>query len=243
MGLYLQGLTVGLAYIAPIGMQNLFVINTALTKPRRRALITALFVIMFDVMLSLSCFFGVGALMQRYAMLKLAVLAAGGVVVIRIGLGLLLPARRTGSDKRNGAANPQAGGDTAAVQDSGLGGEVPVCGGNAVMPAGSGLMGARGWLRTIFTACAVTWFNPQAIIDGTLMLGAFSASLSVGQTAPFITGVETASVMWFLCLTLVISAFSHRFTPRMLTVLNKVCGVVICLYGAKLLADFALAVL
>ncbi len=30
MGLYFQGLTMGLAYVAPIGMQNLFVINSAL---------------------------------------------------------------------------------------------------------------------------------------------------------------------------------------------------------------------
>ena len=28
---YIQGLTLGLAYVAPIGMQNLFVINSALT--------------------------------------------------------------------------------------------------------------------------------------------------------------------------------------------------------------------
>ena len=30
---FLQGLTIGLAYVAPIGMQNLFVINAALTQP------------------------------------------------------------------------------------------------------------------------------------------------------------------------------------------------------------------
>ena len=36
MPTYLQGLTIGLAYVAPIGMQNLFVINSALTQPRRR---------------------------------------------------------------------------------------------------------------------------------------------------------------------------------------------------------------
>ena len=34
MDFYLQGLALGLAYVAPIGMQNLFVINSAL---RRRA--------------------------------------------------------------------------------------------------------------------------------------------------------------------------------------------------------------
>ena len=64
MGFFFQGLTLGLAYVAPIGMQNLFVIDSALTKPRRRALLTALIVLFFDVSLSLSCFFGIGKLMQ-----------------------------------------------------------------------------------------------------------------------------------------------------------------------------------
>ena len=61
MPTYLQGLTIGLAYVAPIGMQNLFVINSALTQPRRRALLTALIVIAFDISLALACFFGIGA--------------------------------------------------------------------------------------------------------------------------------------------------------------------------------------
>ena len=90
---FFQGLTLGLAYVAPIGMQNLFVIDSALTKPRRRALLTALIVLFFDVSLSLSCFFGIGRLMQDYAWLKLAILAIGGLVVIRIGAGLLFPGK------------------------------------------------------------------------------------------------------------------------------------------------------
>lgn len=42
MNIYLQGLTMGLAYVAPIGLQNLFVINSALTQKRSRVYITAL---------------------------------------------------------------------------------------------------------------------------------------------------------------------------------------------------------
>lgn len=45
MEIYLQGLTMGLAYVAPIGLQNLFVINTALTQPKKRVYATALIVI------------------------------------------------------------------------------------------------------------------------------------------------------------------------------------------------------
>lgn len=65
MDFYLQGLTLGLAYVAPIGMQNLFVINSALTQTRLRALVTALIVIFFDVTLALACFFGIGLIMQN----------------------------------------------------------------------------------------------------------------------------------------------------------------------------------
>lgn len=54
MKYFLQGLTMGLAYVAPIGLQNLFVINSALTHTRKRALLTALIVILFDVTLALA---------------------------------------------------------------------------------------------------------------------------------------------------------------------------------------------
>ena len=51
---FLQGLTMGLAYVAPIGLQNLFVINTALTQRKSRVYLTALIVIFFDVTLALA---------------------------------------------------------------------------------------------------------------------------------------------------------------------------------------------
>ena len=72
MDFYIQGLTLGLAYVAPIGMQNLFVINSALTQTRLRALVTALIVIFFDVTLALACFFGIGLVMQNTRRCSLA---------------------------------------------------------------------------------------------------------------------------------------------------------------------------
>lgn len=86
---FLQGLTMGLAYVAPIGLQNLFVINSALTYTRQRALLTALIVIFFDVALSLACFFGIGTIMQSYDWLKPVILLFGSLIVIYIGVALL----------------------------------------------------------------------------------------------------------------------------------------------------------
>ncbi len=92
--------------------------------------------------------------------------------------------------------------------------------------------------KTISSACVVTWFNPQALIDGTMMLGAFYVTLPAAQSTSFISGVALASCLWFTGLTLLISLFSDNFTSKTLVVINKVCGVIIVFYGCKLLYSF-----
>ena len=198
MNIYLQGLTMGLAYVAPIGLQNLFVINTALTQKRSRVYLTALIVIFFDITLGLACFLGVGALMQALPWLQKVILGIGSLIVIWIGIGLL-----------RSKASMEGGRDV----------NIPI------------------W-KVISTACVVTWFNPQAIIDGTMMLGAFRASLPAGSDVFFICGFASASVLWFLGISTVISLFSARFTNKVLNIINKVCGAVIIFYGGKLAWSF-----
>lgn len=198
MNIYFQGLTMGLAYVAPIGLQNLFVINTALTQKRSRVYLTALIVIFFDISLGLACFLGVGALMQALPWLQKVILGIGSLIVIWIGIGLL-----------RSKASMEGGRDV----------NVPI------------------W-KVISTACVVTWFNPQAIIDGTMMLGAFRASLPAGSDVFFICGFASASVLWFLGISTVISLFSARFNNKILNIINKVCGVVIIFYGCKLAWSF-----
>lgn len=198
MNYFLQGLTMGLAYVAPIGMQNMFVINSALTNKRKRALLTALIVIFFDITLSLACFFGIGAVMQNFEWLQLIILGIGSLIVIYIGIGLL----------RSKASDLENKGENMSIK------------------------------KTISSACIVTWFNPQAIIDGTMLLGAFHVTLAASQSTPFITGVACASCMWFTGLTLLISIFSNRFNAKVIRFINIVCGIIICCYGVKLLVSF-----
>ena len=93
-------------------------------------------------------------------------------------------------------------------------------------------------LKVVTTACVVTWFNPQALIDGSMMLGAFKATLPSGTDFFFVGGFASASVLWFLGISTVISLFSARFTPKMLRVINIVCGAVVIFYGLKLLWNF-----
>ncbi|MCG0572613.1 L-lysine permease [Lactiplantibacillus plantarum] len=81
MQVFLQGLLFGIVYIAPIGMQNLFVVSTAIEQPLQRALRVALIVIAFDTSLSLACFYGVGRLLQTTPWLELGVLLIGSLLV------------------------------------------------------------------------------------------------------------------------------------------------------------------
>jgi L-lysine exporter family protein LysE/ArgO len=197
---YLQGLTLGLAYLAPIGMQNLFVINTALTQKRTRALLTAVIVIFFDITLALACFFGMGALIKIYPWMRLFIMGIGGFLVVYIGIML----SRTEKSLQN-------------TQNTNI-----------------------SLVRVVFTACIVTWFNPQAIIDGTMMLGAFQATLPENEIVHFLMGMTSASGLWFLGITFFVSLCNQHFTPLVLNVINKICGIVIIGYGVNLLIQFCI---
>lgn len=198
MDFYLEGLALGLAYVAPIGMQNLFVINSVLTQTRLRALVTALIVIFFDVTLALACFFGIGFVMQKYPPVQLGILLLGGLVVVYIGISLL----------------------KSSVQQ---------IGGAQQMPFG----------KTVWAACVVTWFNAQAVIDGTMLLGAFKATMNHAQSLHFLFGVISASCLWFISLALIVSLAGSLITPRTLNLINKICGTVIIIYDIKLFWHFA----
>ena len=157
---FFQGLTMGLAYVAPIGMQNLFVIHSALSHSLRRAVVTALIVLFFDISLSLSCFYGIGSLLDHLPWLKAVILGAGTLLILYMAYGMIRQVP-----------------DALALKGQ---------------PASLG--------QTVSKACIVTWMNPQAILDGTMLLG----------------------------------AFRHAMTPRILRAINVLCGTVLMLYGLHL---------
>jgi L-lysine exporter family protein LysE/ArgO len=200
MTVFLQGLTMGLAYVAPIGVQNMFVINSALTRTRRMAYLTALIVVFFDVTLALACFLGMGALMETWPNIKAGILLVGSLLVIFIGMKLL-------RDKGDSDVNIKT--------------DVPL-------------------IKVISTACVVTWLNPHAIIDGTMLLGAFRASLPPDEGWHFLIGVMAASFLWFMGISVILHIFCHRFSPKIVRWINAICGAVIVAYGVKLLVDFIL---
>lgn len=194
MNVLTQGFLVGLAYVAPIGMQNAYVINSSAKLSKIKALQVALITIFFDIGLALACFFGVGLLLDRFEMLKQIILILGSIAVCYIGVGLV-------RSKSEGIVNTE--------------------------------IKASLW-ATVIMCFTVTWLNPQAIIDGTMLVSGFKASLGRVEGYYFISGVALASFTWFTSLALVVNQFRHKMTPKVLTLINRVCGVIIIYFGIKI---------
>lgn len=189
----LQGLLFGIAYVAPIGTQNLYLINTAMQKSKSETFKVILITVLFDISLAISCFFGIGILVQKYFALKLAILLLGCIVVTYIGIGLIRTSSQILEDKK--------------VEDS--------------------------IVKIIVTCFAVTWLNPQAIIDGSLLLGGFNASLPSEMSKYFILSVCSASVIWFSTLAVFVRKFRNKFN-RAIKWINAFCGAILIFYGLKL---------
>lgn len=206
MKFLIQGLILGFAYVAPIGTQNLFVINTALTQKRRRVLITAGIVAFYDITLAAACFFGVGALISALKWLQLIILGIGSLVVIWIGIGLV----RSGGSLESSEAEEKGRNKTIGAYIKYVAG----------------------------TAMVVTWFNPQALIDGTMLLGAFRASLPGSAGILFIIGVCCASLTWWFGMSSIVNLLADKINEKVIRVINIICGAIIIFYGLKLVYNF-----
>jgi L-lysine exporter family protein LysE/ArgO len=198
MTYFIQGFMLGLAYVAPLGMQNIYVINSAVSNTKVKAYSVALITAFFDISLALACFFGIGALMEKFELLKLVILLIGSIAIIFIGVKLI----KTTPDAK---------------------GEVDL---NKTM------------LQIIVTCFLVTWANPQALIDGSLLLGGFKATLTFEAANLFIIGVSVASLSWFLGVTTVVSVFKNSINNKVLKVINVICGSILILFGLKLIYSF-----
>jgi len=222
---WLQGFLLGLAYVAPIGMQNLFVINTAAQGNPRCTALVAIATIISDVSLAAACFFGVGLALDAFPTIRRIVLLAGSVAVLIIGVSLVRSALHSDGDGSSVAS---------AAQDSGpaVG---PDRGSVAASPATPPYASVSGSAARLIASCfAVTWLNPQAIIDGTLLLGGYRASLDAAASTRFILGVCLASATWFSFLSISVATLRARISPRIASVINLVSGGALVLYGIKL---------
>lgn len=198
MGYLLQGLMLGFGYVAPIGMQNLYVINSAIRGSRRKAYSVAFTTIFFDITLALACFFGIGLLLNKIPLLKGIIVLVGSVMVIYIGYSII-------------KSSPDI--DTDIELE-------------------------KSYLNILRDTFAVTWLNPQAIIDGSLLLGGYHAYIPDGMSKYFILGFCLASFLWFFSLSTIVSIFQKRINKNFIKWINIICGIIIIFFGFRLGLSF-----
>lgn len=193
---YLQGLLIGFAFVAPIGMQNIYVFNNGLSYKLSRALLYTLFVWLFDGLFCFAAFYGIGALISKSFLLKIIIMIIGGLLTIYIGYNIIRSANQRAMTGVN---------DPLSVK------------------------------KAIMTAIVVSWANPQALIDGTMMLGASRGTLTLEESIFFIIGVVSSSFVWDMGMTTAFNILRNRMPSKVILWINLISGIVIVVYGLFLI--------
>lgn len=194
--IYLRGILVGFAFVAPIGMQNIYMFNNALSNKMSKALLYNFLVWFCDALFSFAAFYGIGALISANEIVKIIVMLIGGALTSYIGFNIIRSAKQTaiGSDSKKQTLK-----------------------------------------QALMTALIVSWGNPQAMIDGTMMLGASRATLTFEQSILFITGVVTASFIWDHGITIGFNLLRDKLPKKFLLAINLISGLIVAVYGLYLI--------
>ena len=194
--IYLRGILIGFAFVAPIGMQNIYMFNNALSNKMSKALLYNFLVWFCDALFSFAAFYGIGALISANEIVKIIVMLVGGALTSYIGFNIIRSAKQTaiGSDRTKQTLK-----------------------------------------QALMTALIVSWGNPQAMIDGTMMLGASRATLTFEQSILFITGVVTASFIWDHGITIGFNLLRDKLPKKFLLAINLISGIIVAVYGLYLI--------
>lgn len=194
--IYLRGILIGFAFVAPIGMQNIYMFNNALSNKMSKALLYNFLVWFCDALFSFAAFYGIGALISANEIVKIIVMLIGGALTSYIGFNIIRSAKQTaiGSDSKKQTLK-----------------------------------------QALMTALIVSWGNPQAMIDGTMMLGASRATLTFEKSILFITGVITASFIWDHGITIGFNLLRDKLPKKFLLAINLISGIIVAVYGLYLI--------
>ena len=83
-------------------------------------------------------------------------------------------------------------------------------------------------------AFLLTWCNPHALIDGSVLLGGYQSALSAAEVTLFAGGLALASSTWFISLSTVVNRFKKSITPNSITIINRICGIAMVAFGLRL---------
>lgn len=93
---------------------------------------------------------------------------------------------------------------------------------------------------SIVKSCFIlTWFNVQALIDGTAIFGSMKAVLDPNHVNYFILGSALGSAIWFFTICIFFGLAGSKISPRFFRWVNSICGIMLMGFGMKLVVSLA----
>lgn len=213
-----KGLVIGISIAAPVGPIGLLCIRRTLAGGVGPGLASGLGAASADALYGAVAAFGLAAVSDLLASHEAALRLAGGLFLLWLGASTAF-------------ARPAAEGE-----------------GRATGPAARG--GTAGALGAFLSTAALTAANPSTILSfvavfGALGLGAAAGASAggagaegqgAGAAAAMVAGVFLGSALWWLFLSLGVSAARERVGPRAMAWINRASGAVLAAFGVAALA-------
>jgi L-lysine exporter family protein LysE/ArgO len=86
----------------------------------------------------------------------------------------------------------------------------------------------------IKSAFVLTWFNPQALIDGTILFGGVQGTLAKADMTTFILGASFGSAAWFFSISSFVGLLNRPIPKSVFRFVNIGCGIALIAYGVRL---------
>jgi arginine exporter protein ArgO len=104
--------------------------------------------------------------------------------------------------------------------------------------------GLLDYVWTIPQTFFLTITNPGAVLGMFLMVGGAGSAIgglnSAAEALTLVTAIVGGGILWWFFLSGLISRIRHKLNQRSLKVINQVAGATLILFGASVLAHFAL---
>ena len=214
MSALVQGITLGLAMIVPIGAQNAFVLNQGIH--RQHHLMVALICILCDIALISFGVFGSGLVIDQWPWL-LQLITGGGILFLAVYGSLSLR-----SAWQSGAVS-----ESAELEHS----LTDVRSRHHV-----------GRWTVVGATLAVTLLNPHVYLDTVVILGSVGNQLLGHERGWFALGCLLASCMWFMGLSLGAARFSPVLRkPKIKRAIDFMVGVIMWVLAGQLGVQFVIS--
>jgi L-lysine exporter family protein LysE/ArgO len=205
IGFLFQGLFLGFIYAMPVGSLNVYIFYSALQNRFAHTMLTAATIAFVDMTLAVSCFLGLGIVMNRSQGVRVALLSIGILFMLFSGIKLALSKSAMLEIKDNKKEEL-----------------------------------AHNFPKIALTAVALTWFNPQGLLELSALFSGYRATMNLENGYVFLGGACLGATAWYFTVSTLVFFGKSRITPTVFRGFNLVCGLGLIFFGIRLAMDCAI---